>query len=79
MLRTVFLIIAFLLLIAILLVATGFINLNRSGDGSLSMSTSDVTVETTTTNVQLPAVRMEERKLQVPTVVVEDNDKGNRQ
>ncbi len=79
MLRTVFLIIAFLLLIAILLVATGFINLNRSGDGSLSMSTSDVTVETTTTNVQLPAVRMEERKVQVPTVVVQDNEQANRQ
>lgn len=71
MLRTIFLILALLVLIAIVLVATGLVNLNRQGDGGLSVTTSDVTVGTTTTNVQVPAVRMEDRKVEVPSVVIQ--------
>ncbi|HET9427210.1 MAG TPA: hypothetical protein VFO69_02515 [Allosphingosinicella sp.] len=71
MLRTILLFIAFLVLIAIGLVATGLINLNREDDGGLSVTTSDVTVGTTTTNVQLPAVRIEDRQVEVPSVVIE--------
>ena len=71
MLRTLFLLIALLVLIAIGLVATGLVNLNRGDDGTLSVTTSDVEVGTTTTNVELPAVRMEERAVEVPSVVIQ--------
>jgi len=76
MLRTFFLLLALLVLIAIVLVMTGLVNLNRDNDGSLSVSTSDVEVGTTTTNVQLPAVRMEDRKVEVPALVIQGEDKA---
>ena len=81
MLRTIFLLIALLVLIAIGLVATGLINLNREGDGTLSVTTSDVKVRTTTTEVELPAVRMEDRKVEVPSVVIEGDgqEQANQQ
>ena len=81
MLRTIFLLIALLVLIAIGLVATGLVNLNREGDGSLSVTTSDVKVGTTTTDVELPAVRMEDRQVEVPSVVIEGDgpEQANQQ
>ena len=77
MLRTIFLLLAVIVLIVIGLVATGFINLNREADGSLDVSTSDVKVGTATTNVQLPVVRMEERQVEAPSLVIEGGDNGN--
>lgn len=79
MLRTLFLLIALLVLIVIGLIATGYLNLNREADGSLSIKTGDVNVGTTTTNVQVPAVRMENRQVEVPSVTVESGDQSNSQ
>ena len=72
MLRTLLLLIALLVLIGIGLVATGYINLNRGTDGTVSIQTTDVEVGTTTTNVQVPVVRMETRQVEVPSVGLEN-------
>ena len=79
MLRKLLLLIALLILIVIALVGFGIINLNRGSDGTVSIETKDVEVGTTTTNVQLPVVRMEERKVEVPRLGVEDNAQANGQ
>ena len=77
MLRTLLLLIALLVLIGIGLVAAGVINLNRSSDGGVTIETRDVEVGTTETNVALPVVRMENRKVEMPSVGVEGD--GNQQ
>jgi competence protein ComGF len=74
MLRTLLLLIALLILIGIALVATGVINLNRGSDGSLSIETQDVKVGTTTTNVEVPVVRTENRQVEVPSLTVENEN-----
>lgn len=79
MLRTLLLLIALIVLICIGLVATGVINLNRSSDGGVTIETKDVEVGTTEANVQLPVVRMENRKVEVPSVGVEDTNQVNAQ
>lgn len=79
MLRKLLLLIALLILIVIALVGFGIINLTRGNDGTVSIETKDVEVGTTTTNVQLPVVRMEERKVEVPSVGVEESDQANQQ
>jgi hypothetical protein len=79
MLRKLLLLIALLILIVIALVGFGIINLNRGSDGTVSIETKDVEVGTTTTNVQLPVVRMEERKVEVPRIGVEENAQANGQ
>ena len=76
MLRTLLLLIALLIVIGIALVAVGVITLNRGSDGGVTIETKDVEVGTTATNVQLPVVRMENRKVELPSVGVED---GNQQ
>jgi hypothetical protein len=76
MLRTLLLLIALLILIVIGLVALGVINLNTSGNGGVTIQTRDVEVGTTEKNVQLPVVRLENRKVEMPSVGVED---GNQQ
>ena len=76
MLRTFLLLIALLILIVIGLVALGVINLNTRGDGGVTIQTRDVEVGTTEKNVQLPVVRLENRKVEVPSVGVDD---GNQQ
>jgi hypothetical protein len=79
MLRTLLLLLVLLVLIGIGLVAIGVINLNRGSDGGVTIQTRDVEVGTTAANVQLPVVRMENRKVQVPSVGVEDNQQANAQ
>ena len=71
MLRTLLLFIVLLIVIGIALVALGVINLRQDGNG-VSIQTSDVEVGTTTANVQLPVVRMENRQVEVPHVGVEN-------
>jgi hypothetical protein len=71
MLRTLLLFIVLLIVIGIGLVALGFVNLRQDSNG-VSIQTSDVEVGTTTTNVQLPVVRMEDRQVEVPHVGVEN-------
>ena len=76
--RTILLLIALVVLIAMALVWTGVINLNRGSDGSVSIETRDVRVGTTTTNVQVPVVKTETRQVEVPSVTT-TNGSGNAQ
>ena len=78
MLRTLLLLIVFVILIVIALVATGVVNLRQGQDG-VSIETKDVEVGTTATNVQLPVVRIENRQVELPSVSVEDGNQANAQ
>jgi hypothetical protein len=78
MFRTLLLLIAFVVVIVVALVYTGYINLNRNADGSVSIQTKDVQVGTTTANVQVPVVKTETRQVEVPSVAV-TNRQGNSQ
>ncbi len=78
MLRTLLLLIALLVVIGIALVATGYVNLRQDSDGTVSIETQDVEVGTTTTNVQVPVVKMETRQVETPSVSV-TNGQGNAQ
>jgi len=78
MLRTLLLLIVFVILIAIALVATGVVNLRQNQDG-VSVETKDVEVGTTVTNVQLPVVRIENRQVELPSVSLEDGNQSNAQ
>ncbi len=71
MLRTLLLIIVLVILIAIGLVSLGVVNLKQNENG-VSVTTKDLEVGTTTTNVQVPVVRMENRQVEVPAVAVTD-------
>ena len=80
MLRTILLVVLLLIVIVIALISFGIINLHQGSDGTVSIRTSDVEVGTTTTNVQVPVVRMENRVVEVPSVGVEaDNPPANAQ
>jgi len=61
MLRTFLLVIALLIVIGIGLVYTGYIDIGRNSDGSVTVDTRDVTVGTTTKNIQVevPSVSVE--------------------
>ena len=74
MLRTLLLLIALVVLIVIGLVWSGMINLNRGSDGGVTIETKDVEVGTTPANVQVPAVRMENRQVELPSVRLEDSN-----
>ena len=74
MLRTLLLLIALVILIAIALIGFGVINLNRNQNGAVTIETKDVEVGTTPANVQMPAVRMENRPVEVPSVRLEDSN-----
>ena len=74
MLRTILLVIVLLIVIAIALVSLGIVNLRQGGDGTVSIQTRDVEVGTTTTNVELPVVRMEDRTVEVPAVVLQGDN-----
>ena len=68
MLRTLLLLIALLIVIGIGLIYTGYIDIGRNADGSVTMETKDVTVGTTTKNVSV----------EVPSVTT-TNGSGNAQ
>ncbi|HMG46720.1 MAG TPA: hypothetical protein VK614_04605 [Allosphingosinicella sp.] len=76
--RTILLLIAFVIVIAMALVWTGYINLNRHDNGSVSIDAKSVEVGTTQANVQVPVVKMETRQVEVPSVAV-TNGQGNAQ
>lgn len=54
MLRTLLLLIAFVVILGIVLVATHVINLSQDANGTVTLKTNDVSVGTTTANVQVP-------------------------
>lgn len=68
--RTLLLLVALLLLIGIVLVATGVVNLSRDANGNLSVTTEKLSVGTTPANVTVPVVGTETRQVQVPSVTV---------
>ena len=74
MLRTLLLLLVLVVLIVIALIATGYLNLQREADGGMTLRTRDVEVGTSTTNVQVPVVRMENRQVEVPSVGLEDDE-----
>ena len=76
--RTILLLIAFVVVIVMALVWTGYINLNRHDNGSVSIDAKSVEVGTTSTNVQVPVVKMETRQVETPSVAV-TNDQANAQ
>lgn len=78
MFRTLLLLIAFVVVVVVALVYTGYINLNRNADGSVSIQPGTIEVGTTPTNVQVPTVKMETRQVEVPSVAV-TNGQGNAQ
>ena len=78
MLRTLLLVVAFVVVIGIALIALGVVSLNRGSDGTVTLETKDVEVGTTTTNVSVPVVRTEERQVEVPSIGVA-NESGNGQ
>jgi hypothetical protein len=78
MLRTLLLLVALLIVIGIALVATGYMRLSQDGNGTVSLTTKDVSVGSTTANVQVPVVTMENRQVSVPAVSME-NSQANAQ
>jgi hypothetical protein len=78
MVRTLLLLVALVVLIAMALVYTGYINLNRNPNGSVSIEAKTVEVGTSPANVQVPVVKMETRQVEVPSVAV-SNGQGNAQ
>jgi preprotein translocase subunit SecF len=68
--RTLLLLIALLLIIGIVLVATGVVNLSRDSNGAISVTTENVTIGTTPANVTVPVVGTETRQVDVPSVTV---------
>ena len=81
-------------LVMIVGVATGFINLNSSGQlrapkvnvtaqggevPKLDVDTKELVVGTTETNVAVPRIGMEKSKINVPTIGVKDNGDTNGQ
>lgn len=68
--RTLLLLVALLLIIGIVLVATGVVNLSRDSNGQISVTTENVTVGTQTRNVTVPVVGTETRQIEVPAVTV---------
>lgn len=73
MLRTLLLLIVLVLVIAIALVMTGMVNLRPQGN-SISLETKDIEVGTTPANVQLPAIRIENRQVGIPSITVSDGN-----
>lgn len=78
MLRTLLLLIALIVALFIVLVMTGVVNLRQDGN-SVSLETRDIEVGTTPTNVQLPAVRIENRQVELPSISVTDGNGANAQ
>jgi hypothetical protein len=78
MLRTLLLVVALVIIIGIVLVATGVVHLNRDASGNVTVSANPVTVGTQNTTIQVPVVTMENRTVQTPTVSV-GNGQANSQ
>ncbi|HEY0044282.1 MAG TPA: hypothetical protein VGB62_07000 [Allosphingosinicella sp.] len=73
MARALLLIIALLIIAAIVMVATGFVSLTQTQNAqapAYKVDVKDVSVGTTTTNVQVPAVGMQTRQVEVPSVTL---------
>ena len=74
--RTLLLLVALLLIIGVVLVATGVVNLSRDSNGALTVSTENVTIGSTPTNVTVPEVTLRERQVETPTITVGNQANG---
>jgi hypothetical protein len=79
MLRTLLLIVALVIIIGIVLVATGVVHLNRDAGGNVTVTANPVTIGTENRTVQVPVVTMENRTVQVPAVSVGNGQAANQQ
>jgi hypothetical protein len=78
MLRKLLLLIVLIIVLLIALVGFGIINLRQGSDGTVAIETRDVEMGTTSTNIQVPVVRMEERKVELPSVGLQGNDTNSQ-
>jgi hypothetical protein len=78
MLRTLLLIVALVVIIGIVLVATGVVHLNRDAGGNVTVTANPVTVGSENRTIQVPVVTMENRTVQTPVVSV-GNGQANTQ
>ncbi len=79
MLRTLLLVVALVILIGIVLVATGIVHLNRDANGNVTVTANPVTVGTENRTVQMPVVTMENRQVPIPVVSVGNGQAANAQ
>jgi hypothetical protein len=79
MLRTLLLVVALVVIIGIVLVATGIVHLNRDANGNITMTRDSVTVSPENRTIQVPVVTMENRTVQVPVVTVGNGQATNQQ
>ena len=82
MLRTLLMIVALLILLAIGAVWLGLIDLNQTQNAQapkFEVKVNPVSVGTTTANIQTPTVEMKTKQVDVPTVKVGDGDTANQQ
>ena len=92
--RLILTILVIAVLVMIVAVATGFVNLNSSGQlrapsvsvsaeggevPKLDVDTKEVVVGTTEKNVGVPTIGIEQSKINVPTIGVKDDGDGNQQ
>ena len=79
MLRTLLLVVALVIIVGIVLVATGVIHLNRDAGGNVTVTANPVTIGTENRTVQVPVVTMENRTVQTPVVSVGNGQAANGQ
>jgi cytochrome oxidase Cu insertion factor (SCO1/SenC/PrrC family) len=75
--RALLLIVVLAILVGIALVLTGVISLQQTQVAQapkFNLKVKDVSVGTTTTNVQMPAVEMKTKQVEVPKISVTDQD-----
>ena len=75
--RALLLLLALAILVGIALVYSGVISLQQTQPAQgpkFNLKVKDVDVGTTTTNVQLPAVEMKTKQVEVPSITVSDAD-----
>ena len=80
MLRAILLLIALAILVVIALAYTGVISLNQTQQGQaprFQVDVKDIDVGPTTRNVQVPAVEMQTKQIEVPSVSVGGTEQGN--
>ena len=80
--RALLLLVALVILVVIGLVLTGVISLQQTREAQapkFDVKVKEVQVGTTTTNVQVPAVEMKTKQVEVPSISVTDGNQANAQ
>ena len=80
--RAILLLVALVILVGIGLVYAGVISLRQTQEAQapkFDVKVKEVQVGTTTTNVQVPAVEMKTKQVEVPKISVTDGNQANAQ